>query len=236
MFGIKTQVLRYFTKKCVPHLINKTKITELMLHFKTDEFGHQASTQDADLGYGWIHYGLIRQQKPQKILCIGSRHGFIPATLAQACKDNGSGLVDFVDAGFDDADAGGWTGVGYWKTEAGKNCFSEFNLEKYINLYVKTTQQFVTTFPERSYDYIYIDGDHSLNGVLLDFKLLFPKLKKDGYIVFHDICVRGNKPEGEYGVWKLWKILGKKFKTIEINFDGSGLGIMQNKSLTEIQA
>ena len=227
MFGIKTRIEKIIRNKFVSGIVNNGKITDLMSAFQADEYGHESNTQKADLGYGWIHYGLIRQQKPRRVLCIGSRHGYIPAVLAQACKDNGFGKVDFVDAGFKSDDSGGWTGVGYWKTQEGKNCFNKFGLEKNISLFVTTTKEFSKKHPNNFYDYIFFDGDHSFKGVSLDFKLFFPKLLKNGYLVFHDVCVKGKKPEGEYGVWKLWNKLEKKFAGIKINHLGSGLGVMQ---------
>lgn len=71
--------------------------------------------------------------------------------------------------------------------------------------------------------------DHSLKGVILDFKLFWPQLKKGGYLLFHDICVKGRKPEGLYGVWQFWELFKKHANFIEINFTGSGLGIAQKK-------
>jgi len=123
MFGIKTKLKKLFRDKFVHNIANNGKVADLMSAFQADEYGHQCNIESADLGYGWIHYGLIRQQKPKRILCVGSRHGFIPAILAQACKDNNYGKVDFVDAGFDSDEKGGWTGVGYWKTEKWEELF-----------------------------------------------------------------------------------------------------------------
>jgi hypothetical protein len=40
--------------------------------------------------------------RPKRVLCVGSRYGYIPAICAYACKENNYGVVDFVDAGFDE--------------------------------------------------------------------------------------------------------------------------------------
>ncbi len=227
MFGIKSKLKSIIKNRFSSSLINDKKVIDLMNTFGADEYGHECDIKNADLGYGWIHYGLIRQQKPKRVLCVGSRHGYIPAILAQACKDNSFGHVDFVDAGFDSDDKGGWTGVGYWKTDKGKNCFNNFNLGNYITLFVTTTMEFAKRYPNQVYDYIYIDGDHSFKGAISDFKLFLPMLNRGGYMVFHDICVKEEKPEGEYGVWRLWEKIEEKFRGIKINYLGSGLGIIQ---------
>lgn len=208
---------------------NRRFVRNLMTAFKADEYGHEANYEHGDLGYGWIHYGIIRQQKPKRILCVGSRHGFIPAVLAQACKDNGFGRVDFVDAGFDQDDQGGWTGEGYWRTPSGRSAFAKYGLDQYVSLFVMLNHEFAQKYTNNLYDYVYIDGDHSLKGVILDFKLFWPMLNRGGFMSFHDICVKEPKPEGTYGVWKFWQILSNKVNGIEINFIGSGLGLVQKK-------
>jgi len=227
MFGIKTAIQNHLYHNTTSKISNDWLISQLMLHFQADELGHQASIKNADLGYGWIHYGFIRQQKPKNLLCIGSRYGFIPAVMAQACKDNQCGRIDFVDAGYGENDANHWTGKGYWKTNDGLNCFKNFGLEKQIKVFVQTTREFKQKHQNKKYDYIYIDGDHSYQGVKLDFQSFWPSLNKKGYMLFHDVSVKGKLPEGNYGVYKLFTQLSKKYPSIKIDYQKSGLGIVQ---------
>ena len=175
--------------------------------------------------------GLIRNQKPKHVLVVGSKHGYIPATCALACKHNRSGFVDFVDAGFDQNNPGdkvkAWGGVGIWKRIDSNKHFKKFNLNKRIAVYVTTTEKFRNKFPNKRWEYIYIDGDHSYAGVKADFRRFWPLLTKDGIFSFHDIHV--DKKEGtKYGVKKFWKELKvrKKYKMLE--FSGKfGLGLIQ---------
>lgn len=219
---------KQLTRKFDNKLTNDTAIKDLMKHFLADEYSHEANIGKADLGYGWLHYGYIRLLKPKRVLCVGSRHGYIPAVLAQGCKDNGFGHVDFVDPGYGPENKNGWTGEGYWKTERGKKSFLLFGLEKYITLFLMTTQSFAKKYPKVSYDYIYIDGDHSFDGVSFDYQTFFPRLNHGGIISFHDISVKEKKPEGKYGVWKLWKKIGRK-NAISINDPNSGVGFLQKQ-------
>ena len=232
MFGIKTAIQNHFFYHKKSRFTNDWQIWQLMKYFQADERGHQANTKNADLGYGWIHYGLIRQQKPKNLLCIGSRYGFIPAVMAQACKDNGFGKVDFVDAGFGDGDENHWTGKAYWKSTEGLNCFKNFGLGKHIKIFVQTTAVFKKENKKKHYDYIYIDGDHSYEGAKFDFKSFWPNLNKNGYMLFHDVSVKGTLPEGEYGVNKLFEELSKVNPHISIDYNKSGLGILQKKLKT----
>lgn len=227
MFGIKTALQNYYRYKKPNKISNDWHILQLMQHFQADEASHQGNTAQADLGYGWLHYGLIRQQKPKNLLCVGSRYGFIPAVMAQACKDNKIGKVDFVDAGYGEDDENHWTGKAYWRTDAGLNCFKDFGLGSHIKIFVQTTAAFAKKYKSKKYDYIYIDGDHSYQGVKFDFKSFWPKLSKGGYLLMHDVSVKGHLPEGEYGVHKLFEEISQTNPHLKIDHDFSGLGILQ---------
>lgn len=230
MFGIKTSIKRYFYNKFNPYskLVDEAKIRQLMSHFHADEYGHQANIDTADMGYGWVHYGLIRQYKPKRILCVGSGYGYIPGVLAQACHDNGVGHVDFVDAGYGSAHRNNWTWVGYWKTIEGKLSFKNFGLGNWITLYVLTTKEFARKYPTLVYDYIYIDGGHLYKEVHFDYKTFWPKLRPGGFMSFHDVGIKETQAEGEYGVWKLWKDISYAHSII-FDHPATGLGIIQKK-------
>lgn len=73
------------------------------------------------------------------------------------------------------------------------------------------------------YDLIFIDGDHSYNGVKNDFELYKTLLSDRGYVVFHDI-----DPEhifaDNYGgqVYKFWQDLDYGNKTNIVTIKSSG--------------
>jgi hypothetical protein len=231
MFGIKTFIKnkyrQSYSKVTGGKIYSKINIEYLVNYFKADLKGHQADPKNGNLGYGWFHYSFIRILKPKNILCIGSRYGFIPAVLAQACKDNNFGHVDFVDAGFDETNRNGWTGVGFWKTKYGRETFIKFGLKKWIKLYVTTTSVYEGKNKIKRYGYIYIDGDHSYGGVKTDYKLFWPKLLDNGFMAFHDISILTPKPEGIYGVNKLWQNIIKGKAYLVFDYKESGLGIIQ---------
>jgi predicted O-methyltransferase YrrM len=212
---------------------SQEKLQQFLHRFVADEFGHRANYQTGDLGYGWLHYSFIRAHKPKKVLCVGSRFGYIPAVLAQACKDNGFGHVSFVDAGFGSDDEQNWTGQAFWRKKEGQQLFYHTQLDNFITLFVMTTQEFANKYAELHFDYIYIDGDHSYKGALSDYKLFWPLLNEDGFMSFHDISVKETLVEGEYGVHKVWDMIRQKHHgAIEFSFIGSGLGIVQKKVST----
>lgn len=194
---------------------------------------HNLDPQKGDLGYGWLHYAFIRNLRPQRVLCVGSRYGYVPAICALACRDNKKGQVDFVDAGFDIDDPADnqaqrhWGGVGFWKTKQGKRQFNKFRLKKYLRLHVMTTAQFFKKFRNRKWTYIHLDGDHSYQGVKFDFEQAWSRLKKGGLIVLHDIHTPdadGNK----YGTRKIWNELSAQTRYNTFELPGlCGVGFIQ---------
>lgn len=206
----------------------KRHISRLLLSHYGGDYGHNINSHQFFLGFGLIHYSLVRNIKPSRILCIGSRTGFIPAILGLACKDNGIGHVDFVDAGYDRDDVKhNWSGIGFWRKNVAKKHFRTLKLSDHITTFVMTTQEFAVTLPKKKYEYIYVDGDHSYSGVKLDYSLFWPRLKKNGFMVFHDVHVKWTRNLGRFGVWKLWKELPDKHKIIFPFPSESGLGILQ---------
>jgi len=56
----------------------------------------------------------------------------------------------------------------------------------------------LSTYPDHYFDMIYIDGDHSYEGVKKDLEQAIKKVKKNGYIMGHDYEMNMNKAEHYY--------------------------------------
>lgn len=220
----KTKTSPLFSRATVNILINH--FNGSMGHVVENEYG------EISLGYGMLHYSLIRMLKPERILCIGSQKGFIPAVCALACKDNRRGKVDFVDAGKGEGERGSWGGVGFWRKVDEKKHFSVFGLNKFIKLYTMTTRQFSKKYSYK-YEYIYIDGDHSYPGVKYDYVTFWKRLTIGGYMSFHDIGLRGLHEGVEYGVWRLWHEVGGK-NSFSFSRGDNTVGFLQ-KALDEFE-
>jgi predicted O-methyltransferase YrrM len=210
-----------------PKLTDDRHIKKLMDFFQADVYGHQANIATADLGFGFIHYGLLRQLKPKSVLCIGSRYGFIPAVLASACKDNGFGHVYFVDAGFDESDEKAYTGQGFWRRPEGQTVFARFGLDSFITTFVTTTKAFAAKYPDVVFDYIYVDGDHSYRGAAFDYATFWPKLLPNGLMVWHDSSIKETLQDGSYGVWKVIEKAKKTAHCLTFPALTAGLAILQ---------
>ena len=59
--------------------------------------------------------------------------------------------------------------------------------------------EILSAFPDETFDWIYIDADHSYAGVRADAEAAGPKLKRGGYLVFNDFA-HIDMNLGRYGV------------------------------------
>jgi hypothetical protein len=212
------------------NLISINNIGRFIKTYAKSDNWHNLNIIKGNLGYGWIHYGIIRICEFSDILIIGSKFGFVPAICALACKHNARGNVSFVDANYDmnsDTKSTAWGGVGFWgKINISKH-FNKFYLEDYIKTSILTTEQYVSQNKNKFWNYIYLDGDHSYLGAKNDFNLLWPRLKKNGYMSLHDINI-STQDGTKYGVKKLWNELKKTNTYNMIEFTGKyGLGLIQ---------
>lgn len=81
---------------------------------------------------------------------------------------------------------------------------------------------------DQQVDFLFIDGDHTYEGVKKDFQMYSPLVRKGGLIAFHDIC-RG-PPELAGAVNKFWNEIKPGYFHKEIvnssNQEGFGIGVL----------
>lgn len=142
--------------------------------------GHGQCEANADLGLGWIYYGLARALRPTTVVVIGSFRGFVPLILSKALQDSGSGEVIFIDPSFVDD---------FWaEPEQVANYFSSRNAGN-IRHYRTTIQDFVnlTIYKEiNDIGLLFVDGFHSEAQARFDHEAFLPKMAEDGVALFHD--------------------------------------------------
>lgn len=91
-----------------------------------------------------------------------------------------------------------------------KDKFCEFSNIDIIRNY---SQNFIPLIDDNTLDIVYIDGDHSYQGVKQDLESVYPKVKKGGYIMGHDYEMNMNKAQHYYdfGVKKAVDEFCKKY-------------------------
>jgi predicted O-methyltransferase YrrM len=101
---------------------------------------------------------------------------------------------------------------------------------------IETLKKIKAILRDNKVDFLFIDGDHSYEGVKKDFEMYSPLVRKGGIIAFHDIIpdyytrygIKTISYAGE--VYKFWNEIKEKYEHLEIvkdrNQDGSGVGII----------
>ncbi|HET6242911.1 MAG: class I SAM-dependent methyltransferase [Bacteroidetes bacterium] len=154
---------------------------------------------------------LIQELKPSTIAEIGTANGgslFLFSRLA--APDARIVSVDLPNVKF---------GGGYksWR----KNFFKKMVLPKQdLHLLIgdshssKMLGKVQILLPGKKVDFLFIDGDHTYNGVKKDFEMYSPFVRKGGMIAFHDI-VKGD-PELVGEVSKFWNEIKIQYRHLEI--------------------
>ena len=123
---------------------------------------------------------LARKSSGNVFVEIGSYIGASACFIAAGIKRKGSGKLHCIDT---------WQNQGM--TEGKRDTFAEFkiNTAKYKNLIIPQrgdSRKLAKTFIE-PIDFLFIDGDHTYEGVRLDVEAWFPKLNPGALVLFHDI-------------------------------------------------
>lgn len=162
---------------------------------------------------------IVQQAKPLTIIEIGTYKG---GTLFLWCRSNPQAEL-FISVDL----PGGQYGGGY--EIARERMYREFiydrphakmELMRVNSHHASTISSLRPYIRERNVDFLYIDGDHTYEGVKQDFNMYAPFVK-NGLIAFHDIVTTSQG----CGVYQLWEELKMDYPTYEIIERGSNKGI-----------
>jgi len=147
-------------------------------------WSHGATTKH--LGDGMILYSMMYFFKPKLSVCLGSGGGYIPRIMWSCISDlrqegydgKGESRVILVDA------VNGVNGEPDW-TDEDSFFRTNFNSEW---LHTTTEDAYYEYFVKRDMkiDMLWIDADHSLEGVKKDFDLYSEIMSDNGIIMIHD--------------------------------------------------
>ena len=105
------------------------------------------------------------------------------------------------------------------------NKLNELFSDKQFKFTKSTTDDFFKFKCNKKYCCIFIDADHSYDGVMKDYKNSLNFIKKDGYLIFHDIANTGT------GVAQCWSEIKHNHKIISEfihpYINNCGIGIVQ---------
>ena len=148
---------------------------------------------DLHMGDGIVVYSMIQHMRAKNCVCIGSGGGYIPRIITQARLDlhqqgifEGNGDYNWGDIGSTYV-VDACNGIGgpndlenedsFYRTHFYPRFIKSTSEEAYYNFFVRQGIKI---------DFLFIDGDHSYEGVKLDFDLYSTILSDNGVIIIHD--------------------------------------------------
>lgn len=159
------------------------KLAGLFPRLRSREF--YVETFDFQSGLGdsaWLLYGLARSIKPKVCVEIGSARGKSACAVGLALRRNGYGKLYAIDphstTNWNDTNS-----VDSFAIITGHLC--KAGVTKYVEIVRKTSVEAAKGWNQKI-DLIFIDGDHSYEGVRADWELFLPHLSEFGVVVFHD--------------------------------------------------
>jgi len=155
-------------------------------------------------------YELLQPRTLKTVVEIGTAAGGVFFGLCQLAKEDAT--IVSIDL------PGGAFGGGY--TEAEERRFLAFarngqrlHFLKLDSHEPETLKKLKGILDRKHVDLLFIDGDHTYDGVKKDFEMYSPLVKKGGLIVFHDILTHPHVPECQ--VDRFWKEVKRGRKTVE---------------------
>lgn len=127
-------------------------------------------------------YGLVRSMKPEICVEIGSARGKSACHIGMALKENGHGRLYAIDP----HEPTDWNDTNSVDTfEICLRNISTLELSEQV-IVIRSHSEDAARDWDRPIDLIFIDGDHSYEGVKRDWELFVPHVKPFGIVVFHD--------------------------------------------------
>jgi predicted O-methyltransferase YrrM len=130
----------------------------------------------------WLLHGLARSLKPEVCVEIGSARGMSACFVGMALALNGKGKLYAIDPHSPTE----WNDLGSVNSyEIMVKNVRSLALSRYVEIVRKTSVEAVQSW-NRKIDLLFIDGDHSYEGIKLDWELFSPYVAPFGAVVFHD--------------------------------------------------
>jgi cephalosporin hydroxylase len=166
---------------------------------------------------------IIAELKPKVVLEIGTEKGGTLFLFTRVADPKAK--IISIDL------PGGPFGGGYprWKIPLYKS-FAKEGQEIYLirgdSHNIQTFEKVKRILNGEKVEFLFIDGDHTYEGVKKDFEMYSPLVRRGGIIAFHDIVV--HPPETKCEVNKFWNEVKYKYKWMEIveNQGWAGIGIL----------
>ena len=156
-------------------------------------FRYTHGATDNHMGDGLIVYSIIQHMRAKNCVCIGSGGGFIPRIMTQARIDLHKQEIFEGNPDYNWGDIGATYLVDACNGVGGRCQIDDetsfFRSHFYPRFIQDTSENAYYNFfvlQDIKIDVLFIDGDHSYEGVKKDFELYSKILTKNGIIILHD--------------------------------------------------
>jgi cephalosporin hydroxylase len=168
-------------------------------------------------------FRIVQELNPKIIVEIGTASGgtlFLSANVADPEKIVS---IDLPYGSF----GGGYSSwkIPFYKSLARKSVIKLIRADSHLQSTLEETKK---ELKNRPVDILFIDGDHTYEGIAKDFQMYSPLVKKGGIVAFHDIVVHDKSSGCE--VSEFWNKIKKSYRHQEIienlNQKWAGIGIL----------
>jgi predicted O-methyltransferase YrrM len=130
----------------------------------------------------WLLYGIVRSLKPAIAVEIGSARGKSACFVGMALKENGTGRLYAIDPHTRTE----WNDIESVDTyDIMRKHLEKLELTDVVTIVREHSASLSTDVPS-PIDLLFIDGDHSYEGVRTDWMTFAPRMRASGLVVFHD--------------------------------------------------
>ena len=170
---------------------------------------------------------VLVEIKPQNIVEIGTAGGGTLFIMTKLAQDNAKVMSIYLPQGR--------FGGGYpeWKSKfysSFANKTQQIKLLRSDSHQQATFNECVQFFGNSKLDVLFIDGDHTYEGVKQDYELYKPLVRDGGIIVFHDIVLHPKNAECEVQIF--WEEIKQDYEYEELVHDWdqkwAGIGVLKN--------
>lgn len=170
---------------------------------------------------------ILEEKEISKLLEIGTAYGGSLFLLSRITQSDGTIISIDLPAQFPKGGYPKWREKLYHSFSSNSQ---ELNLLRRNSHSIETLNEVREMFKGEPIDFLFIDGDHSYEGVKKDFNMYKELVKEKGLIAFHDIQPGPKEDVG--GVPQLWEEIKQNFDNHtelinDKNQKGLGIGLLE---------
>jgi Methyltransferase domain len=181
------------------------------------------SPHDSEVPSAWIGHipfasWIVKKCRPGIFVELGTHWGHSYFSVCNSVKQENLSTKCFaVDTWQGDEHAGMYDDIVYKTVINTNKDYVDFS-----HLMKCSFDEAQSKFDDQSIDLLHIDGLHTYDAVKHDFENWLPKVKNEGIVMFHDICVT----KKDFGVSMFWKELKLRYP-LHLEFTHcNGLGVI----------